>query len=134
MQALKKHSFVIPPELENIPTNTFETKHYDQIAFKLRKNKLQMGESKKNAGALSFYDSVFRGKGNDHKVYCRHMENKKLRDYHDKGKKKGKPRSPEEKKEYYKNEWRTYQMSDHLPMWVELKIDFSDEYLRGVRK
>jgi hypothetical protein len=25
--------------------------------------------------------------------------------------------------------WRTFQMSDHLPMWVELKIDYSDDYL-----
>ena len=24
---------------------------------------------------------------------------------------------------------RTYQMSDHLPMWVELHIDFAREYL-----
>ena len=28
--------------------------------------------------------------------------------------------------------WRTYQMSDHLPMWVELHIDFADEYLGEV--
>ena len=26
--------------------------------------------------------------------------------------------------------WRTFQMSDHLPLWVELKIDFSDQYLK----
>ena len=28
--------------------------------------------------------------------------------------------------------WRTHQMSDHLPMWVELHIDFSREYLDEV--
>ena len=26
-------------------------------------------------------------------------------------------------------DWRTYQMSDHLPMWIELRVDFSREYL-----
>lgn len=26
-------------------------------------------------------------------------------------------------------DWRTYQMSDHLPKWVEVKIDFGEEYL-----
>jgi len=31
--------------------------------------------------------------------------------------------------EAYYTEWRTFQMSDHLPLWVELKIDFSNEYL-----
>jgi hypothetical protein len=29
---------------------------------------------------------------------------------------------------YYKD-WRTYQMSDHLPMWIELGIDFGERYL-----
>jgi hypothetical protein len=28
--------------------------------------------------------------------------------------------------------WRTYQMSDHLPMWVELQIDFGEEYLTAI--
>ena len=28
--------------------------------------------------------------------------------------------------------WRTYQMSDHLPMWVELQVDFAREYLDEV--
>ncbi|MFN3630062.1 MAG: endonuclease, partial [Casimicrobiaceae bacterium] len=26
-------------------------------------------------------------------------------------------------------DWRTYRMSDHLPMWIELGIDDSDAYL-----
>ena len=26
-------------------------------------------------------------------------------------------------------QWRTHQMSDHLPMWVELHVDFADDYL-----
>ena len=24
-------------------------------------------------------------------------------------------------------------MSDHLPLWVELKVDFSDQYLKGLK-
>ncbi len=27
-------------------------------------------------------------------------------------------------------QWQTHQMSDHLPLWVELKIDYTDEYLQ----
>jgi hypothetical protein len=34
------------------------------------------------------------------------------------------------KRDYYQKEWRTFQISDHLPMWVELKVDFADEYLK----
>ncbi len=35
---------------------------------------------------------------------------------------------------FYANygEWRTHQMSDHLPMWLELRIDFAREYLDHV--
>ncbi len=29
----------------------------------------------------------------------------------------------------YKN-WTTFEMSDHLPIWMELEIDYSDDYLR----
>ena len=36
--------------------------------------------------------------------------------------------SPAEK--LFTGSWRTFQMSDHLPLWVELKIDFSDQYLK----
>ena len=37
-------------------------------------------------------------------------------------------------KEYFTGVWRTHQMSDHLPLWVELKIDFSDQYLKKQKK
>ncbi len=30
---------------------------------------------------------------------------------------------------YYLGEWRTFHASDHLPLWVELDIDFSADYL-----
>ncbi len=25
--------------------------------------------------------------------------------------------------------WTTFEMSDHLPIWIELEVDYSDEYL-----
>jgi hypothetical protein len=31
-------------------------------------------------------------------------------------------------------QWRTYQMSDHLPMWCELKLDFSQQYLNDLKQ
>lgn len=40
----------------------------------------------------------------------------------------------EELKKYYMSEWRTYQFSDHFPLWVELKIDFSAEYLEKLKQ
>lgn len=35
-------------------------------------------------------------------------------------------------KKYYLSEWRTFRASDHLPLWVELEIDFSQEYLDNI--
>lgn len=26
--------------------------------------------------------------------------------------------------------WRMYKMSDHLPMWIELESDFSEQFLK----
>ncbi len=37
-----------------------------------------------------------------------------------------------ELKKYYK-EWRTFQLSDHMPLWVELKINYSSEYLQRIK-
>ena len=58
-----------------------------------------------------------------------------------------KPKSPTKPKEpsepntahtppekLFTGSWRTFQMSDHLPLWVELKIDFSDQYLKKQKK
>lgn len=32
-------------------------------------------------------------------------------------------------KAYFLNDWRTFHGSDHLPLWVNLRVDFSSEYL-----
>ena len=37
-------------------------------------------------------------------------------------------------KSYYKTKFRTIQMSDHLPLWVELKVDFSEQYLEELKQ
>jgi hypothetical protein len=42
-------------------------------------------------------------------------------------------RSPAGQRAYYLDDWRSWQMSDHLPMWVQLKVDFTDAYLRSLR-
>ena len=66
---------------------------------------------------------------------------------HKKTKQGDKPKAPTKPKEpsapdtthtpmekYFTGRWRTFQMSDHLPLWVELKIDFSDQYLKKQKK
>ena len=40
----------------------------------------------------------------------------------------------EKRKKYYKNTWRKTQLSDHKPIWVEIIIDSSDEFLKEKRE
>ncbi|MCG8431767.1 MAG: endonuclease/exonuclease/phosphatase family protein [Candidatus Omnitrophica bacterium] len=117
-KALTDVKFVIPDKIQKLPSNAAGNKHYDQIAFMLDKNRLGM----EKAGVFDFYKSVFREE--DEKTYIPAMSSSYYKTS------KGKKRNAKSKRSYYKTYWRTHQMSDHLLMWVELKIDFGKEYLR----
>ena len=145
MKALKKHKFILPSELvkEKIPdeflhndptavptpppanppddftSNMNRDKFYDQIAFYSKKNELELGKSEKNAGVFNFYDSVFREE--DWKLYfdASTIKNKW-------------GATGDKRKTYFTKKWRTWQMSDHLPLWVELNIDFTEKYLKKI--
>ncbi|MFN0080532.1 MAG: endonuclease/exonuclease/phosphatase family protein [Prosthecobacter sp.] len=86
-------------------SNQMMNKPYDQIGFISPDLGYQL--DKANAGIFNMYQSVYREEG-DEGLY------------------------PWDKTNVPSfREWRSYQMSDHLPMWVELKVDFADEYLTG---
>ncbi len=101
------HEAIMKKELAG--TNVNKDKYYDQIAFSKNKGLLEMGT---NAGIFDFFEYVFTDK--EFKYY------------------KGFIKKTGVTEKTYKD-WRTYQMSDHLPLWVELKIDFSRKYLDGVK-
>ena len=71
-----------------------------------------------NLSIFNFYNYVYRLE--DELDYADQMPDT----YHDKT-------EADKKTRYFKTYWRTHQMSDHLPMWVELKIDFSKGYLQS---
>ena len=125
MKGLTKNGFVVPNELQDT-TNMGRDKYYDQIAFMLKKNKLQMGDSDPHAGVYDFYNVLY--KPDSYSTYYNLVKNKKKWDFDD----DGNPQTEAGKKKYFTKKWRTFQMSDHLPLWVELKIDFSDEYLKKI--
>jgi len=119
-QEIVNAGFVIPPELQKLPSNVGQDRHYDQIAFMNRKGSLEWTGK---AGVFDYYQTVFRDTPEDEEIYRKHMTNYDVTT-------DGMPRTEKSKAVYYKT-WRTYQMSDHFPMWVELKIDYSDEYLKS---
>lgn len=95
------NAFKKPLALDRSRSNVNRTKAFDQIAFLAPDVDLQLEKAK--GGVFDFYEHVYR---------------------------------PQERETYGKNDlkkfrdWRTYQMSDHLPIWVELLTDFGLEYLQ----
>lgn len=155
MNALLDNGFVVPEELQNTPTNMFQTKHYDQIA--ILKDHGIVRQKKGAAGVLNVFQVVFRASQDDVAIlkpaqrknlpladvsdfdaYFEQMGESAMRDKHEKARsydrevkvKKGDPRTREQAREWYASAWRTYQISDHLPLWTALEIDFREEYLK----
>ena len=127
MKALKKHKFVLPADLTldnnalRWASNMGGDKHYDQIAFLVRKGELELGPSANNAGVLNYYDAVFTADEAE-TYFPLGKANKKW------------PDTPDKRKTYFTREWRSWQMSDHLPLFIELRIDFTEKYLKRIRE
>jgi len=112
-KALEDNGFKCPEAICNAITNVAKTKRpYDQILIRERVNRFEV----LSGDVFNFFDYVF--KEEEEPIY--HPLMKKIKD---------KPEDPDEFYANY-NKWKTYQMSDHLPLWVELKIDYANEYLQ----
>ncbi|MBL7748840.1 MAG: endonuclease/exonuclease/phosphatase family protein [Chitinophagaceae bacterium] len=105
--------FAIPDSIlnGNLPgSNQLQTKIYDQILYYSKYNNIKFSA----AGVYNLYDTVF----NDFSQYQERIEahyGKKLA-----------------KKDF--TDFRSYQMSDHLPLWIEMKTDLADSYLEYIKK
>jgi hypothetical protein len=119
MKALEGQRFDVPEALTQKRAYLTGEKFYDQIAFRIRKDRLEPG----NAGTFRHFDAVFRDNDTDFEAYQELMPEDRANDLWNGG-----PRG------YYTQHWRTWQISDHQPLWVELKVDFSDHYLDMIRK
>jgi len=115
MKALESNDFEIPEKLKSIPgSNVARDKAYDQIAF--WKPGRTTGYTRLDiigANIFDYYEHIYRDQ--DEPVY--RMEGAEIN-----GLKEGSKYTT----------WRTYKMSDHLPMWIELRTDFGEEYLRSI--
>ena len=108
---------------------------YDQMIEnekeKFKKSLDEYAEKKKK------FDEAMKKYGEDLAEYEKLKEKFKETKQGTKPTKPTKPKEPSEpntthttQEQYFTGTWRTHQMSDHLPLWVELKIDFSDQYLK----
>lgn len=118
MKALERRGFVIPEGIREIPagTNVDRTKFYDQIAYHQRPRGVARVRPLR-AGVFDFFEHVYRTR--DEPTLAAEMRAEQAA-------------SGSTARPWSYATWRTYQMSDHLPMWVELETDFAAEALRGM--
>lgn len=111
MQALTAKKFTVPEQIDG--THLTDRNHfYDQIAVRVKDPRFTVTDG----GILDLYQDVFTDA--DLPLYADLV-----------------PKSPKnlsELKRYQR--WRTWQMSDHSPLWVEIATDFSDDYLRDISR
>ena len=112
-RALTNSGFSIPHGRENLRATNVgqEARFYDQIAFLLEDAERLNPTS---LGVVDFFDAVY--------------SDEKFEDYRD-GLRTASGEVPANPLRYFRNYWRRREMSDHLLLWVQLPIDFSNIHL-----
>jgi exonuclease III len=157
MRALIDNGFEIPSQIKNKPigTNTFQTKHYDQIGIRAKSHYFNLGSAENSAGSYNYYKDILKDSDfTNYREHCITALNSQKNNAEKAKLKESAKANPDaakiaklnqtinnfdrtlasesELEEYYFREWKTFQISDHLPMWVEISIDHSDTYLRSI--
>lgn len=122
-QMLKDSHFIEVEELIDQDTTTAASNNiYDHIFF-YNKSKFPALETTNKAGVFNMFDTVFRDDQVDEPVYQAYIEVLEQLRIADGG-------TPYANRQtYFKKDWRTRQMSDHYPIWVEMKIDSTEGFL-----
>lgn len=119
MVALQSKGFKIPAEIDGDKVRQASDHFYDQIAVRVKDKRFKV----MGGGMVQLFDDVFRDEDLDTYAACIPIEDPEK-------KTKFKATTPEDR--YRK--WRTWQMSDHAPLWMELRTDFADDYLQEIAK
>ena len=115
MAALRDNGFTAVPFG---PTSLSGDKHYDQIAFTGADTQTKW----LNQSVVKWQEAVFTdGEAAAYEAIAIAI------------------REPPDQDEPYTNwarsyrDWRTHEMSDHLPVWIEMEVDYSNDYLLETR-
>jgi hypothetical protein len=127
MRALTDEGFTVPEAIQAIPgTNVPKDKKYDQIAYLARQGRFQ---ATGNAGVFDYYKYLLT---RDEDALYRPYIDRYIADRRAAGKKSPKQPTTDAGRKTQYSTWRTYQLSDHLPLWAEFRVDFADEYLSSI--
>jgi endonuclease/exonuclease/phosphatase family metal-dependent hydrolase len=119
MAALKSEGFTVPAAIDGRTVRRDGSHFYDQIAVRVKDKRFKVV----GGGMVDVFADVFRDNAEDRAIYAAHVPRKDPERAADR-----KASTPEAL--YLK--WRTWQMSDHAPLWIEIETDFADSYLREV--
>ncbi|MCW3847257.1 endonuclease/exonuclease/phosphatase family protein [Sphingomonas sp. LB-2] len=117
MRALKSNGFVVPDAIDGDKVRKEGNHYYDQIAVRVKDPRFKV----LGGGMLQMYEDVFRDE--DFALY---------KDALPKADPEGEGEFNAKTPEAIYKKWRTWQMSDHHPLWIEIATDFSDQYLSDV--
>lgn len=119
MQALESNGFKVPDPIQGRNVREKGQHFYDQIAVRVKDERFKVV----SGGMVDIFADVFRSNAEDMAIYADKL-----------------PAKDPEKDEQYRaktpaalyEKWRTWQMSDHYPLWIEIDTDFSTHYLRKI--
>ncbi len=120
MEALVNNGFTVPKPLDR--TNVKDTKFYDQIAFKTKPAVVEYTNRKGNGGVFKIFEEIMTDSAEDFDQFQAAAKKSS----------NGKDKTGDDLKKYYET-WRTYQLSDHRPLWVRLVTDDSAAYLERLK-
>ncbi|BDZ64547.1 endonuclease/exonuclease/phosphatase family protein [Agromyces mangrovi Wang et al. 2018] len=113
MDALVRRGFIVPEQIGG-DAITDRDHFYDQIAVRTKDERFRVLEG----GIVDLFADVF---GDDDGAVW--GDDVTVRD--------DDSDEPDEVRKRYEK-WRTWQMSDHSPLWIRIDTDFADEYLESV--
>jgi endonuclease/exonuclease/phosphatase family metal-dependent hydrolase len=120
VRILEDYGFFQLDALRNISTNVSGTESYDKIFYRKNKYFNIANETGDNGGVFRFFEHVYQSVGFEkYKNYMlAHKDDP------------GTLTDDDAFQKYFVNYWRKNQMSDHYPIWVEMIIDSTDEFLQ----
>jgi endonuclease/exonuclease/phosphatase family metal-dependent hydrolase len=113
MAALKGEGFTVPDAIDGRNVRDADDHFYDQIAVRVKDPRFRVVAG----GIVEMFDAVFRDDPEDVAIYQGAMPATD-------------PEGGDSGPETLYRKWRTWQMSDHAPLWIEIETEFSLDYLK----
>jgi len=119
MKALVDKGFVVPDAISGDRVRPPGHHFYDQIAVRVKDKRFKVT----GGGLVDVFASVFRDADEDFEIYKGRMPQADPETNA-----RSRAKTP---RDLYRK-WRTWQMSDHDPLWIAIDTDFTEHYLTAI--